>query len=114
MGAMTGEISNQESQQRRCSDRTDDREVFLAQGVLCLACQRGGHVAPLGCSVNERCCSDCSPAAERLARTLNITGTKNSVEKVANTSPPITARPSGAFCSPPSPSPSAIGKIPRI
>ena len=32
--------------------------------------------------------------------------------KVANTRPPITARPSGAFCSPASPSASAIGIMP--
>src|SRR5712664_347234 len=114
MGAMTGEISNQEGQQRRCSDGTDDREVFFAQGVPHLAGQCGDHVAPLDCSVNDGCGSVSSLAAVRLASTLNITGTKKSVEKVANTSPPITARPSGAFCSPPSPSPSAIGKIPRI
>ena len=33
---------------------------------------------------------------------------------MANSSPPITARPSGAFCSPPSPKPSAIGTMPII
>ena len=33
---------------------------------------------------------------------------------VARMSPPITARPRGAFCSPPSPSPRAIGAIPII
>jgi len=38
---------------------------------------------------------------------LNTTGTKKSVETVAKIRPPITARPSGAFCSPPSPRPSA-------
>ena len=43
---------------------------------------------------------------------LNTTGTKNSVATVANIRPPITARPSGAFCSPPSPRPSAIGSMP--
>src|SRR5260370_838997 len=42
------------------------------------------------------------------------TGTKNSVTRVATIKPPITARPSGAFCSPPSPIPSAIGNIPII
>lgn len=31
---------------------------------------------------------------------------------MAKASPPMTARPSGAFCSPPSPSPSAMGTIP--
>ena len=33
---------------------------------------------------------------------------------VAKIRPPITARPSGAFCSPPSPRPSAIGVMPMI
>ena len=33
---------------------------------------------------------------------------------VANINPPITARPNGAFCSPPSPRPSAIGAIPIV
>ena len=38
----------------------------------------------------------------------------NSVASVATTRPPITARPSGAFCSPASPRPSAIGTMPMI
>src|ERR1700677_1265600 len=46
--------------------------------------------------------------------TLNTVGTKNNVAAVAKIRPPITARPSGAFCSPPSPRPSAIGIIPMI
>ena len=41
-----------------------------------------------------------------------MTGTKNNVAIVANVNPPMTARPSGAFCSPPSPSPSAMGAMP--
>ena len=45
---------------------------------------------------------------------LNTTGTKKSVATVASNNPPITARPSGAFCSPPSPRPSAIGTMPMI
>ena len=45
---------------------------------------------------------------------LNTTGTNISVAQVAKINPPITARPSGAFCSPPSPSPSAMGDIPMI
>src|SRR5262249_34414815 len=45
---------------------------------------------------------------------LYITGTKNSVVTVARPSPPITARPNGAFCSPPSPNPVAIGNMPKI
>src|SRR5579859_3927724 len=45
---------------------------------------------------------------------VNIKGTKNSVAKVATVRPPMTARASGAFCSPPSPMPSAIGSMPMI
>ena len=45
---------------------------------------------------------------------LKITGTKKRVAKVATPRPPMTARPSGAFCSPPSPSASDIGSMPRI
>ncbi len=45
---------------------------------------------------------------------LNTVGTKNRVAMVAQINPPITARPSGAFCSPPSPMPSAMGIIPMI
>jgi predicted tellurium resistance membrane protein TerC len=45
---------------------------------------------------------------------MNTAGTKNNVAVVANISPPITARPKGAFCSPPSPRPKAIGTIPMI
>ena len=43
---------------------------------------------------------------------LNTTGTKNKVDTVAKISPPITARPKGAFCSPPSPSPRDMGNMP--
>src|SRR6266702_1437366 len=45
---------------------------------------------------------------------VNIKGTKKSVAKVATLRPPITARASGAFCSPPSPIPNAIGIMPMI
>src|SRR5215472_368733 len=45
---------------------------------------------------------------------LNTTGTKNKVATVAKINPPMTARPRGAFCSPPSPIPSAIGTMPMI
>src|SRR5258707_1208091 len=45
---------------------------------------------------------------------LNTTGTNISVATVAKMRPPMTARPSGAFCSPPSPRPSAIGAMPMI
>ncbi len=50
----------------------------------------------------------------RPCTTENTTGTNSKVAKVANIRPPITARPSGAFCSPPSPSPSDIGSMPII
>ncbi len=43
-----------------------------------------------------------------------MVGTKISVASVANRRPPITALPSGAFCSPPSPIPNAIGTMPKI
>ncbi len=45
---------------------------------------------------------------------LKTVGTKNSVDTVAKSNPPITARPRGAFCSPPSPRPIAMGSIPMI
>src|SRR5262245_61431700 len=45
---------------------------------------------------------------------LKTEGTKKRVAIVAVINPPMTARPSGAFCSPPSPSPSAIGTMPMI
>ncbi len=41
-------------------------------------------------------------------------GSTNSVASVASSSPPITARPSGAICCPPSPKASAIGSMPAI
>src|SRR5262249_57098357 len=50
----------------------------------------------------------------RRRRTLYISGTKKRVVGVASSRPPMTARPSGAFCSPPSPRPSAIGSMPMI
>src|SRR5271170_504981 len=46
--------------------------------------------------------------------TVNIKGTKNKVAKVATVRPPMTARARGAFCSPPSPMPSAMGSMPMI
>src|SRR5205823_1154453 len=56
--------------------------------------------------------STCWCAGALRRSTLYITGTKNNVVTVASPRPPITARPSGAFCSPPSPSPIAIGTMP--
>src|SRR5579864_5254969 len=60
------------------------------------------------------CCSRARFASRRVWNIANTLGTKNNVATVANNSPPITARPSGAFCSPPSPKPSAIGTMPMI
>src|SRR6185437_827888 len=51
-------------------------------------------------------------ACERRCIKLKTTGTNNSVAIVAMKRPPITARPSGAFCSPPSPRPRLIGNMP--
>src|SRR5882757_5359336 len=45
---------------------------------------------------------------------LYIRGTKNNVANVAIARPPMTARASGAFCSPPSPNPRAMGSMPTI
>jgi len=44
----------------------------------------------------------------------NAAGKTNRVATVAKANPPMTARPSGAVCSPPSPRPSAIGTMPAI
>src|SRR6516225_2578968 len=49
-----------------------------------------------------------------LLTSIKTAGTKNRVAAVAKSKPPITARPNGAFCSPPSPKPNAIGTIPMI
>ena len=55
------------------------------------------HSLPVNGALAARRLRPCSSA--------NTAGTKNSVATVASARPPITARPSGAFCSPPSPSP---------
>src|SRR5215471_16308464 len=52
------------------------------------------------------------PVPAFLCTRLKTTGTNIKVATVENVRPPITARPSGAFCSPPSPRPSAIGSMP--
>src|SRR3984957_17145290 len=51
-------------------------------------------------------------AARRPWIAANSVGAKTSVAAGGNNRPPITARPSGAFCSPPSPRPRDIGNIP--
>src|SRR5207247_5431475 len=61
---------------------------------------RGGHHA--------------APEERRPCSRANTDGTKTRVATVAHSRPPITARPSGAFCSPPSPAPSAMGTMPII
>src|ERR1700722_5314383 len=58
--------------------------------------------------------SESVTAAGRRRNNLYMVGTKISVANVANSKPPITALPNGAFCSPPSPIPKAIGTMPRI
>jgi hypothetical protein len=45
---------------------------------------------------------------------LKRTGNRNKVAAVENNNPPITARPNGAFCSPPSLKPNAVGNMPTI
>jgi MFS family permease len=54
------------------------------------------------------------PTCFTLFTSIKTVGTKNRVAAVAKINPPITARPRGAFCSPPSPRPNAIGTIPII
>ncbi len=76
-------------------------------GVACARWSSGAAVATLFAIVAAR-------RARRLWMPANTSGTKKSVETVANSSPPMTARPSGAFCSAPSPRPSAIGIMPMI
>src|SRR5205807_4136256 len=55
-----------------------------------------------------------APNERRPCSRANTAGTKTRVATVAHNRPPMTARPNGAFCSPPSPSPSAIGTMPMI
>ena len=52
------------------------------------------------------------PREARRCTTAKTAGRMKSVATVAAASPPITARPSGAVCSPPSPVPKAIGTMP--
>src|SRR5207253_2021961 len=47
-------------------------------------------------------------------RIAYIAGRTPSVATVASSRPPITARPRGADCAPPSPAPIAIGSMPKI
>src|SRR6202008_2417448 len=65
------------------------------------------HVVHLGLVANGS-----GDGSVRPCTTLKNVGTNSSVDTVANNKPPITARPSGAFCSPPSPRPNAIGSMP--
>src|ERR1700722_19024953 len=76
-------------------------------------CRRlGGRV--LVCRSVRHYAFSCSPPWRLPWTRLYIRGTKNRVAKVAIERPPMTARASGAFCSPPSPMPSAIGSMPTI
>ncbi len=54
------------------------------------------------------------PRPARAIPIANRHGSAVSVASVEATRPPMTARPSGALCSPPSPSASAIGAMPAI
>src|SRR3989442_1398133 len=55
-----------------------------------------------------------APDERRPCSRANTDGTNTRVATVAHRRPPMTARPSGAFCSPPSPNPSAMGTMPVI
>ena len=52
----------------------------------------------------------CASSGGGVRRSVYASGTRKRVVKVAARRPPMTARPRGAFCSPPSPSASAIGQ----
>ncbi len=70
--------------------------------------RRSRRATPLRSACRAR-----APSAACAAGSCTSRGTTSSVIIVATTRPPMTARPSGAFCSPPSPSASAIGSMPR-
>ena len=81
--------------------------------VVLLGLVREGLIEDRG----ARCSSPPGGAAgagTRRRRIEYMIGTKKRVEKVATRRPPMTARPSGAFCSPPSPRPSDMGSMPMI
>src|SRR3989454_993807 len=83
-------------------DRHADHDPHCLHALASVVCAAPG---PASASMSQR------PGGVR-RRTLYTTGTKKSVANVATDRPPITARPSGAFCSPPSPSPNDIGSMP--
>src|SRR2546430_12357191 len=66
----------------------------------------GAHACPSGMTIGG--------VGGATRRMLYSTGTTTRGKHVATSSPPDTARASGAFCSPPSPRPNAIGSIPMI
>src|SRR5579864_2680654 len=70
----------------------------------------GGDVSVM--RVHELTFSTFTAALRRIRR--YIEGTKTSVGQVAKSRTPMTGRASGAFCSPPSPTPNAMGIMPRI
>ncbi len=77
------------------------------------------HGASAGSCVDSasRSAMNFSPNSRRVLRpctSVKTVGTKNSVATVAKISPPMTARPRGAFCSPLSPRPRAMGIMPMI
>src|SRR3984885_7157401 len=83
--------------------------TFSSLGVirfpLTHACIGSGSTLEFSCTAGE---------SRRLCNRLKTAGTKIRVATVAQNRPPMTARPSGAFCSPPSPNPIAIGTMPMI
>src|ERR1700730_16733741 len=80
-----------------CSNQRNDadqQELAWAQGLRRLRGHRASRQAWVA-----RACTGAGSAVfrSRAWTTLNIVGTRNSVAQVANSRPPITARPSGAF-----------------
>src|SRR6185312_3573154 len=109
-------VADPECAKRKRRDKHDD-DAEAAYGAARM-CGRGSHessppaVSPRA-SRSKRSSRICSIGGFR-RKAAYAAGTTNSVGKVATISPPITARPSGAFCSPHSPRASAIGTMPMI
>src|SRR5207253_3844990 len=103
-----GEQPGDDGDRRHHRHHAPDEEPASGPGPT----QFGHHVSPLSSARNRSSSKWLVGGSVRINE--YTTGTTNSVAAVASTSPPITARPSGAFCSPPSPSPTAIGTMPMI
>src|SRR5258705_687672 len=89
----------------RKSDEESGKNARRAQMLIL----DGGHDFARGIGRHHE-----APDERRPCRRAKTDGTKTRVATVAHNRPPMTARPSGAFCSPPSPSPSAMGIMPMI